>query len=205
MALYKRKNTWWIDITHNGKRLQRSAGTSDKVTAQRFHDKVKSELWSSTYLNETPAKNWIEAVMRWLTESQHKRSLYDDKVHLRWLSPHLKNYTLNQITRDVIDNIAKVKLAEGCKHASVNRMLAVVRAILRKAEREWEWLDKAPAIRLFKEDNKRIRWITSEEALRLINELPSHLADMVTFSLATGLRQSNVTICCKRDRNIKHA
>lgn len=31
------------------------------------------------------------------------------------------------------------------------------------------------------------------EASRLIEELPSHLADLATFSLATGLRQSNVT------------
>jgi len=131
--------------------------------------------------------------MRWLNESQHKRSLYDDKVHLRWLSPHLKPLTLNQITREVLDSLIKQKLSGGCKPASVNRMLSLVRAILRKAEREWEWIDRAPVVRLLKEENKRIRWITLDEATRLIKELPSHLADMAIFSLATGLRQGNVT------------
>jgi hypothetical protein len=58
----------------------------------------------------------------------------------------------------------------------------VIRAILRKAEREWEWLDKSPSIRLLKEDTRRIRWITHEEAKRLIEELPSHLADMAMFA-----------------------
>jgi len=131
--------------------------------------------------------------MRWLNESQHKKSLCDDKSHLRWLSPHLKDYTLNQISRDTIDTLLKKKQSNGCKPGTVNRMLALIRSILRKAEREWEWLDNAPVIRLLKEENKRIRWITHEEATRLIKELPEHLAAIVTFSLATGLRQSNVT------------
>ena len=64
---------------------------------------------------------------------------------------------------------------------------------MRKAEREWEWIERAPLIRMLKEDTKRVRWLTHEEAIRLIKELPSHLADIAAFSLATGLRKSNVT------------
>jgi len=207
MALYKRSNIWWIDIGHRGKRIQQSSGTSDKIAAQQLHDKIKSELWKKCRLAEKPERQWVEAVIRWLAESKHKRSLYDDKVHLRWLDKHLKNYTLNQISRDVIDHLSDIKMTEGVKPASINRMLALVRAILRKAEREWEWLDRAPIIRLHKEDNKRIRWITRAEANRLINELPHHLADMASFSLATGLRQANVTGLQWCDVNLikKHA
>lgn len=40
---------------------------------------------------------------------------------------------------------------------------------------------------------KRIRWITQIEAARLLKELPPHLEAMARFSLATGLRESNVT------------
>lgn len=77
--------------------------------------------------------------------------------------------------------------------ATVNRMLEVVRAILRKAHKEWEWLNNVPMVRIRREDNQRIRWLTFNEAKRLLNELPEHLKDMAAFSLATGLRQSNVT------------
>jgi len=149
----------------------------------------------------------MEAVMRWLTESQHKRSLDDDKAHLRWLDSHLKNYFLHQITRDVLDEVADKKLKEGVTPATVNRMLEIVRAILRKAEREWGWLEKAPAVRMRKEDTKRIRWLTKEGAARLIKELPSHLADLAIFSLTTGLRKSNVTNLQWRDVDLikKHA
>lgn len=42
------------------------------------------------------------------------------------------------------------------------------------------------------EDTHRIRWLTRDDAKRLLSELPTHLADMVEFSLATGLREANV-------------
>uniref|UniRef100_E6QDH7 Putative integrase DLP12 prophage n=1 Tax=mine drainage metagenome TaxID=410659 RepID=E6QDH7_9ZZZZ len=36
--------------------------------------------------------------------------------------------------------------------------------------------------------------MTLDEAQRLLAELPEHLRDMATFSLATGLRQANVKL-----------
>lgn len=193
MALCKRGNVWWIRISHGGKRIQQSAGTCDKLAAQRLHDKIKSDLWKGIYLNEKPEKTWMEAVTRWVAESQHKRSLDDDKTHLRWLNPFLQSCTLRQIDRDLLDELTKKKLHEGVQNSTVNRMLEIVRAILRKAEREWEWIERAPNVRMLKEDTRRIRWLTQDEAAKLIRELPAHLVDVVIFSLVTGLRKSNVT------------
>ena len=48
-------------------------------------------------------------------------------------------------------------------------------------------------VRMLPEPSKRVRWLTRNEADRLIAELPPHLADMVRFSLETGLRRANVT------------
>ena len=100
---------------------------------------------------------------------------------------------LSDITIELIETIAKNKEATGVSPASVNRMLEVVRAILRKAYKEWGWLEVAPPVRMRKETNRRIRWITYQEAQCLLNELPEHLQEMACFTLATGLRQSNVT------------
>jgi integrase len=46
---------------------------------------------------------------------------------------------------------------------------------------------------LFKEPQIRVRWLTPEEAVRLLKELPQHLNAMARFSLSTGLRQRNVS------------
>lgn len=65
--------------------------------------------------------------------------------------------------------------------------------MLRKAAFEWEWLDKAVKVRKLAEPKIRIRYLTHDEATKLISVLPEHLAAMAKFSLATGLRKSNVT------------
>jgi integrase len=57
---------------------------------------------------------------------------------------------------------------------------------------EWEWIDRAPRVKLYREAKRRIRWITPEQAKRLLGELPEHQRNVVLFALATGLRQSNV-------------
>ena len=38
-------------------------------------------------------------------------------------------------------------------------MLEVIRAILRKAANEWDWLTKAPVMRMLSEPTRRVRWI----------------------------------------------
>ncbi|MDX1838197.1 tyrosine-type recombinase/integrase [Legionella taurinensis] len=192
MALYRRNEVWWISITHDGQRIQRSTGTANKLAAQEYHDKFKAELWSLAKLQSKAVYSWRDAVLRWLKENGHKRSINDDKTHLRWLDGYLKNYQLHEINRDLLESIADKKQETGVTATTVNRMLEVIRAILRKAQMEWEWLDKIPAIRMRHVENKRIRWITVSQAARLLKELPSHLRDMAAFSLATGLRAANV-------------
>lgn len=144
-------------------------------------------------LGRKPKHRWAEAVIRWLDEMQHKKSLYDDISHFKWLQNHLNQYALDQINRQVIEKVARAKEAEGCKGATVNRMFCIVRAVLNRAHKVWEWIDSVPPFPTRHVDNARIRWITREEAERLLHELPSHLHAMAKFSLATGLRAGNVT------------
>lgn len=193
MALYKRNGIWWVDIFHQGRRIRKSSGTHIKTDAQRFFDQLKHDLWNQKTLKSRPNKSWVDAVIRWLEESTHKRSLETDKVHLTWLDPYLRKFMLVDITTDLIEHIAKEKEKTGVKASSVNRMLEIVRAILNRACKAWGWLDTVPTIRMRKEESKRIRWLTKEQAKRLMRELPPHLKSMAAFTLATGLRESNVT------------
>jgi len=52
---------------------------------------------------------------------------------------------------------------------------------------------RAPQIRMLKEPTRRVRFLTREEARRLLAVLPEHLSVMAAFTLATGLRRANVT------------
>lgn len=204
MALSKRGEIYWIRFSHKGKRIQKSTGTSNKVAAQEMDDRLKAQLWRIDKLGEQSAYTWQDAVMRWLKESTHKRSLACDKMHLRWLSPYLDDRFLHEISSELLESIIAAKEDENVSPATINRMLEVLRALLRKAETQWHWLESAPNIRLRREKKRRIRWLTMAEADRLIKELPPHLASMATFTLATGLRMSNVTGLKWRDINLKN-
>lgn len=194
MSLCRRGGVWWIDFyAPTGERVRRSTGIADKALALELHDKLKAEAWRIAKLGERPRRTWNDAVVRWLKESTHKATLEMDKAHLRWLDRHLGGKELETISRGAVDRITEQKLAEGVTHATVNRVLEVLRAILRKCVNDWEWLDRAPRVRMLKEPIRRIRFLTREEAQRLLDALPKHLADMAAFSLATGLRRGNVT------------
>ncbi len=93
----------------------------------------------------------------------------------------------------MIDAITEKRKADRCSTATVNRTLALLRSILRRCGRDWEWTDRVPAVRLLKEPSRRIRFLTRSEARALLRELPPHLSAMAEFTLATGLRAANVT------------
>ena len=193
MALYKRGNLWWTRFTApNGERISQSTGTDEKKQAQEFEDHLKSEAWRVYKLGEKPRRTWRETVVRWLHEKAHKADAKKDLGKLRWLDQYLGRFYLDEINRDVIDRIKAAKAKEASL-STANRYLALIRAILRMARDEWEWVDHIPAVKLYKEPRKRIRWLTPDDAERLLTELPRHLQLMAQFSLATGLRQSNVS------------
>lgn len=192
MSLRKRGETWHVCFTApNGERIRRSTGIADKRKAQEYHDQLKVDLWRVHKLGEKPRRTWPEACVRWVEEKEHKATIEEDKAKLRWLDQFLGDKCLDQIDRDLIDEIRAAKRSEASS-STVNRYLALIRSILKMSRDEWEWVEKIPRVRLYPDQCKRVRWLTPEDATRLIAELPSHLASMAEFTLATGLRMSNV-------------
>lgn len=192
--LYKRKNSkfYWCRFTApNGTEVRKSTKTAIKREAQEFEAAIKTELWRVHNLGDKPRKSWKQAAVKWIDESQHKATLHNDVTYLRYADKFLGSLYLDEINRSILDLIIESKLEEGVKNATVNRMMEVIRAILNAAEKKWDWLDKAPSVRMLAEPQRRIRWINVQEAQRLRTELPLHLAALMDFSLATGLREAN--------------
>jgi len=195
MSLYKRKDSsvYWVKLHHSGKIVQRSTGTTDKVKAQEYHDRLKASLWEQERLGTKPRYSWQQAAGRWLEETTYKATHEQDIAKLKWLHPILGELMLDEITLDVIARIKAARLKEiGKSTSTTNRFLALVRAILKRAVDEWDWLGKAPKVKLFKVLEGRVRFITPEQVQALLHELPAHQKDMVLFALQTGLRQANV-------------
>lgn len=193
MGVIKRGDVWWVDFTTpHGQRIRRSSGIADRQLAQEYEDRLKVRCWEEQRLGVKPERSWQEATVRWVKETRHKRSHKKDVAQLRWLDRHLGHLMLSQVTRDVVEKIGERKAKESSP-ANANRYLALIRSILRRARDDWEWLDHIPKVRLYREPRQRVRFLSPEEARRLLNELPRHLRDMAQFALATGLRQRNVS------------
>lgn len=196
MSIYRRKDSpcWWVKlppIKGESRPLQQSTGTSDRRQAQQVHDRLKAARWEQERLGVKPQHTWEEAVVRWLLETKHKATHEHDKAKLRWLDQYLGGKYLEDIDRTLIDRI-KFDRERMSSPATANRYLALVRAILKRACDEWEWLERVPKFKLFREAEGRVRSLNPLEFQALLRELPPHLADMAIFAVATGLRQANV-------------
>ena len=60
------------------------------------------------------------------------------------------------------------------------------------ARDEWQWITSVPKIRLLSGEVERDRWLTREEADRLIAACPPHLEAVVRFALSTGCRAREI-------------
>ena len=195
MPIYQRgKNkTWWLDFTdQSGQRIRKSSGTKVKLEAQELHDKLKADSWRVGVLGSKPFYTWRQAVLKYLLERENQKSIRTTKEILRYLDFHLGDKNLHEIDRVLVDSICQHKQSTGVKIGTINRTLTILRAVLNSAK-EWGWLDNIPVVKLIPDTPNRIRWLTQKEVTKLLNELPNHLKSMVRFSLATGLRESNVT------------
>lgn len=219
MSIFRRGEIWYASYSlPGGKRIKESLGTEDKRQAQELHDKRKAELWRVDRLGDFPDVTFEEACLRWLEEKADKKSLDTDKGRIGFWLEHFEGVKIKDITEakiyaavsrmqnrkakeiwqqrvDAAARKGKDAPAFEAKPVTTStkaKHLALMKAILRAAERDWKWLEKAPVIKIPSVRNKRVRWLEHEEAKRLIDECPEPLKSVVKFALATGLRRSNI-------------
>lgn len=142
--------------------------------------------------------DWNTAVEKYLDRRAKKTGddwpKYEaqEKGYCRRLSEALgDNPSLQDIDDDRVLDVTE-HLRQGRKAATVNRHLVVLRRILRLGV-TWRWYEKVPAeVELLEEDTPNRRFLTKEEARKLIHECKGQLRDKVIVALGTGLRDANI-------------
>lgn len=195
-GIYRRPNSrfWWIDaVLPNGERIRQSTRTENEEEAGAYLAQLKVAAYREMHFGIKPKRSWQEAVVRYLAVKANLRSIEDVKRICRKLDPYLGHLNLDQINGDVIWLVIQGEMKKGNMPATINRYLATIRALLRMARDEWQWIDNMPKIRLLPGEVERDRWLTREEANRLIAACPPHLAAIVRMALATGCRAKEIT------------
>lgn len=179
--IYRRPDsqTWWADVCKAGKRTRRSTGTPDEDEAGRIARAIAADAGEVA----TTAFTLDDAYLLWLGERERSEA---DRSSLRVLRRKYANRVAS-----LVDNGSVADALAGMKPATYNRHVNTLRAALNLAADRGK-IPAVPKLGRKPEGAMRVRFLSPEEWMRLRPHLPVHLLPAVEFSLATGLRRSNV-------------
>lgn len=180
MSLYKRGEVWWIALRHRGRRVRRSTGTSDKQAAKRQHDELKARLWQE----KRSGRQLADALLLWTKAKDRSRR---ELITLRQIRSAYKDRPLIDVTEPSL-----IETFGDKGPGTYNKLVGIIRAALKMAAKTG-WIETAPSIERRKEPPGIVCFLNADEWKALYAELPDHLQPMAAFSVATGLRWSNVS------------
>lgn len=205
--LYKRKESpnWYYEFEINGRRFRGSTKTPVKKEAREIEEEARRQAKGGGLVTATSGGMTLaEAIVRYFDERlQHKTSAARVLSVLKHVERIVGGGTLIQnIGNDIVAKYVAKRVTEKCanrrvtliSNETVNYELGILKAMLRYAKDAWDQeLPRMPSFtrhRLPEKDTRR-RYLTDDEADRLLSELPEHLAPVMEFSLLTGVRRSN--------------
>jgi integrase len=173
---------------------KRSAGTFDHKKAA-MNAAAAAEVDAAALGWRDPragARTWSEWVTEWWPSRGVEPStlLRDESRRTVHLEPRWKDVPLVDITRHDVKAWAADLLTSGMAPATVQRCVALLSASLVAAvDAEILTANPAARLRLANADNTRERYLTKDEAFRLLDEVPEGVArGMAAMLLGTGLR-----------------
>lgn len=198
MAIYKKSDKYYSRIQYHGVRRHfLCTGAKDENEAKIYE---ANELRKLVMVVEGLAVDESrEAKLRDLTKvflaysKTNKKDYKLDEAKVKVIHSYFGEKTLaSKITPKRIEDF-KSFMSEKYSNAYVNRYLACIKTIFNIGIKN-ELIKTTPmkAVKMMKEDNHKIRYLTADEEARLFKELPEHLKPIVICALQTGLRKSNI-------------
>lgn len=206
MSLYKRKGSpnYYAEITVRGNRVCRSTGTANRRAAEAFERQLREETRREIDRVGSIKKAASAVALDYTIDQMFGRYWIDHASKLRW-AHEIANYAQRMVNISGDVRLAKFDQQEafrlfeilkehGIGDVALNRAVAVLRGAHTMAGKRWGCDTRPIDWRSLKnkEAKERIRWITQDEAIRLLSCLPPHIALIVEFALYTGLRRSEV-------------
>jgi integrase len=198
LKLVKRHSSplWYLRGSVRGVVVDESTKVNDREQAEAIRAKREWEIVNRQIGGSRATATFLEAAVSYMESGGEAR-------FVKPLIDYFKATPLAQIGQGEVDACAR-KLYPGRSPATVNRMVYTpISAIMMHAARRK--LCDRPAFERPKQPRGRVRWITHEEADRLIDACAPHLAPLVTFMLSTGCRVGEALTLDWRDVDLSRA
>ncbi len=203
-GIYKRGKIYWICYkSGNNKVVRESAKTDDLRKAESLLELRRKTAIAGAKVEE---KIYGPFSFRELTEKYHvfaasQKSYYIKKIIINQLAEEFGDLDLGEFTTSLVEAYRAEGLEQGLKPATVNRRLACLKHMFRKA---FEWgvcsedkLKQVRQVKFLKENNQRVRYLELEECQALIqvcDKYPRlrHLKSIIITALNTGMRRGEI-------------
>ncbi len=193
LSLVKRPRSpfWVIRGSIKGRRIEESSGTTDRRLAEEIRAKREAEIFrQAIYGHTAPSATFADAALSYVEGGGSKR-------FLRPVVEHFGETPLARIDQDAIERGAR-KVYPNATAATRNRQFFTpASAVLHHAaKRGWA---AAPILERPKVKDAPFRWLTPEEAERLIAASSAHLRPLIVFMLYSGARSGEALALDWRD------
>lgn len=172
---------WYIRGSIRGILVDESTGLVDYGAAEEVLALRAAEIIKRSIHGDSATRTFAEAALSYMEAGGERK-------HLAPILKALGRKSLASITQDTIDETARKLKPRGGPATLNRRVYTPISAVLHHAAKK-RWCDK-PVIARPKEPRGRVRWITPEEADRLIAGAGPALRPLVIFLLCTGARLS---------------
>ena len=197
--LRKRGDIWYFEFMYKYKRYYEKIGNVSKTVAKEIANEIRSQIIRGEYIPQREKKALFkEAAERYLewykTKSgARQRSVKIHEQRVRTLIEYFRSYQLKRISYFTIEHYKKKRLQDGVSKETVNKELTILKSIFNRAKEFGFFSGDLPKIEKFKDTQKEgVRYLTEEEARRLINACPEWFRPVVIFALNTGLRAGEI-------------
>jgi integrase len=171
---------WIMRGTVRGTRVEESTGTDERRIAEEIRAKREAELLAQSVYGRRATATFAEAALSYLEQGGSRRFLEP-------IIRHFGTLPLAQIDQDAIDRGARKLFANATASTRNRQFYTPASAVLHHAARRG-WCTR-PMIERPDEGHKpEPRWLTIEEADKLIANAADHLNPLLIFLFYTGAR-----------------
>jgi integrase len=194
-TIRRRGENWYIDYRAYGRRYRERIGSNKKLAEEVLHKRLV-EIAEGKFLDKKNrfnikfddlASNYIE-----IYSKHNKKSWSDDITRIKNLKVSFGGRFLYEITPLLVEEYKSRRIKE-VSPATVNRELACLKHIFTMAI-QWNKAEANPVkkVKLFRENNQRVRYLEKEEAERLVSNCKGYLKRIVIIALNTGMRKGEI-------------